>query len=86
MASFDLETFLQLQNQGAGAFQALGATFGIPNCLLDLGQQALSILPTSILAQVTGNVKEARDHADAVTKEIIKKIIIKLICGISFSN
>ena len=76
MASFDLETFLQLQNQGAGAFQALGATFGIPNCLLDLGQQALSILPTSILAQVTGNVKEARDHADAVTKEIIKKIML----------
>jgi len=76
MASFDLETFLRVQNQGGGAFEALGASFGIPNCLLDLGKQALGILPTSILADVTGQVKDARDHADSVTKEIIKKIML----------
>jgi hypothetical protein len=76
MASFDLETFLRVQNQGGGAFEALGASFGIPNCLLDLGKEALSILPTSILADVTGQVKDARDLADSVTKEIVKKIML----------
>jgi hypothetical protein len=76
MASFDLETFLRVQNQGGGAFEALGASFGIPNCLLDLGKQALGILPTSMLADVTGQVKDARDLADSVTKEIVKKIML----------
>ena len=53
MASFDLNTFLNVQgNTGTGLVRSLGMSFGLPSCLLDLTSNLLSILPSSILTKL----------------------------------
>lgn len=75
MAVFDLETFFRVQGQGQGPFEALGTAFGVPNCLLDLTKQALSILPSDLLIDASDYVKDGKDAANTVTKEIFKALL-----------
>lgn len=75
MASFDLETFLKVQsNTGTGAFQALGMAYGMPSCLINLGKEALALLPTNILNEVGGSIASGKAKANEFTKEVFKKL------------
>ena len=57
MASFDLETFLKVQGQtGTGAIQALGMSFGMPSCMLNMAAGALNLLPSSVLSNMQSNI------------------------------
>ena len=75
MASFDLETFAKVQGQtGAGILPSLGMAYGLPSCILNLGAQALNLLPTSVLANIQSEVQSGKAKANEVTKEVFKKL------------
>ena len=77
MASFDLETFLKVQGQtGTGAIQALGMSYGVPSCMLNLASQALNLLPSSVLTDIKSQVLAGKAKANEVTKEVFKKMML----------
>ena len=77
MASFDLNTFLRVQGQtGTGAIQALGMSFGLPSCLLNLTANLLRLLPSSILTDLRSQVLAGKAKANEITREVFKKIML----------
>jgi len=77
MASFDLETFLKVKGQtGTGLFQAVGMAFGLPSCLINLGMDVLSILPSNVCAGIMGNCQSAKSKANEITAEVLKKLML----------
>ena len=77
MASFDLETFLKVQGQtGTGAIQALGMSYGMPSCMLNLANDALSLLPSDILGDISQAIKDGKARANEVTKQGFKKLML----------
>jgi len=77
MASFDLETFLKVQgNTGTGALQALGMSFGMPSCMLNLAAGALNLLPSSVLSNMQSQISQGKAKANEVTKEVFKKLML----------
>lgn len=77
MASFDLETFLRVQ-QGTNttALNAVGMAYGMPSCMLDLASDALSLLPSSVLSDVQSQIIEGKAKANEVTKQVFKKMML----------
>ena len=74
MASFDLDTFLKVQGQtGTGAIQALGMSFGMPSCMLNLANNAMNLLPSSVLSDISSQIKAGKAKANEVSKEVFKK-------------
>jgi|15BtaG_2_1085339.scaffolds.fasta_scaffold05839_2 hypothetical protein len=77
MASFDLETFLKVQGQtGTGAFQALGMSYGMPSCMLNLASGAMGLLPSSVLSSMQTQIIAGKSKANEVTKEVFKKLML----------
>jgi hypothetical protein len=77
MASFDLETFLKVQGQtGTGAIQALGMAYGMPSCMLNIAQDAMKLLPSSVLSNMQSNVAAGKSKANEITKEVFKKLML----------
>lgn len=77
MASFDLNTFLKVQGStGTGAIQALGMSFGLPSCLLNLTSNLLQLLPSSILTDLRNQTLEGKAKANEITKEVFKKLML----------
>ena len=77
MASFDLDTFLKVQGQtGTGAIQALGMSFGMPSCMLNLANNAMNLLPSSVLSDISSQMKAGKAKANEVTKEVFKKMML----------
>lgn len=72
MANFDLNFFNTVAN--TGGIGGVGAAFGVPSCLLTLGQDVLSILPSSILAIIVASLQAGVELADAVIKAIFAKL------------
>ena len=76
MGSFDLETFAKVQGQtGTGVFQAFGMAHGLPSCMLSLGQAAMGMLPSSVLAAMSGKIEEAKAAANNKMKEVFAKLM-----------
>lgn len=77
MASFDLETFLRVQ-QGTNttALNALGMAYGMPSCMLGLARDALSLLPSSVLSDVQSQIISGKAKANEVTKQVFKKMML----------
>ena len=77
MASFDLDTFLKVQGQtGTDMIGALGMSFGVPSCMLQLGRQALSLLPGNVLTDIRGEIQDGKAKANEVTKGVFKKMML----------
>jgi len=77
MAAFDLETFLKVQGQtGTGAFQALGMSFGMPSCMLNLASQALNLLPTSVLGDMRDTILSAKTSGGNAATEVFRKLML----------
>jgi len=74
MASFDLETFLSVKGEGTGAVRALGITYGMPSCLLNLGEDLLSLLPTPVLVSISLATQEARAKAQEFINKLYRMV------------
>lgn len=72
MAVFDLKTYLALTGRGNNGILALGSAFGMPQCMLNLGSDLLSLLPSPILSELEDSAMDGRDAADEVIKKIVK--------------
>lgn len=77
MAVFDLKTFLELQGQGQGGFTSLGTAFGMPSCMLNLGNDLLRILPSPILQSMGGDADEARNKTQELIAESLKILTLR---------
>ena len=77
MASFDLDTFLKVQGKtGTGAVQALGMSFGMPSCMLNMAAGALNLLPSSVLTGIQSQVSGGKEKANELTTEVFKKLAL----------
>ena len=75
MASFDLETFLKVKGEtGTGTVQALGMSYGLPSCMLNLAGNALSLLPSGVLSSLQSKIGGGKAKAEEKTKEFFKKL------------
>jgi len=74
MAAFDFNLFNSLAGGVANPLGAIGTSFGLPSCLLQLGSAALSLLPSPILAAILGGIQAGMRLADGVVKAIFAKI------------
>jgi len=74
MAAFDYSLFNSLAGGTANPLGAIGTSFGIPSCLLQLAADVLSLLPSPILAAIVGGIQAGMRLADGVVKAIFAKI------------
>lgn len=74
MAAFDFNIFNSLVGGGANPLGAIGTSFGVPSCLLQLGLAALSMLPSAVLAAILAGIQAGMRLADSVIKAIFAKI------------
>ena len=75
MTSFDHETFLKVKGEtGTGTLEAIGMSYGLPSCMLNLGKQALSLLPSGLLSDIQSKIFGGKSKAEEKTKEFFKKL------------
>lgn len=74
---FDAQSFLK----SGGSIAGLGASFGIPSCMLNLAGDVLGLIPTPILLAMRTAMQAGRILADAVIKRI--NAYIRELLGIS---
>ena len=80
MSYFDLETAAKLFGEnvtgGAGIYESLGMSFGVPQCLLDIGKSAaLAVLPSDSILSISDKVQEGRDNASRHIASIKSKYL-----------
>ena len=76
MATFDVKTYAAAAGQqGTSLPTSIGMGFGLPSCMLNLADQALSILPSELLFELQEKIKEAmrkgQDQARGIAKEAL---------------
>ncbi len=77
MASFDIKTFGNvLGNTGTSPFEAVGASFGLPSCMLNLAKEALALLPTGILSNIQNKIFSAKAKGEEDAKQLVKKLML----------
>ena len=75
MASFDLETFMKVKGQtGTGTLEALGMSFGVPSCMLNLAKTALALLPSSVLTDIQSKLFGGQSKAKEKLAEVNNKL------------
>lgn len=78
MGVFDIETALLLLGQdGVDPVDAVGLSFGVPNCLLSLSKEALQLLPGDILTDVSDSILSGREKAKEVVSDVKKKLLLE---------
>lgn len=70
MATFDLKAAARVASTGGDFPTALGTAFGVPQCMIGLAQDVLSVLPGSVLGGVAQDLLAGRDAADSVMQSI----------------
>ena len=74
MPKFDTKTFFELTGKGGGPVAALGTSFGMPSCLINLGVEALNLLPSPLLNGIRGATAQGVARADDVVKALQSKL------------
>ena len=74
---FDLATYYGAKGFGKSGFQSLGLAFGLPQCILDLAQSSLALLPSDTLISLTNEIEQARSKAINEINEYIKNLMAK---------
>lgn len=74
MVKFDIKTFAAATGRSGSVINALGTTFGVPSCLMNLGKEALSLIPMDVLIPMRSKIDDAKDKSEAVTKKEEAKI------------
>ena len=70
MATFDAETFLKVTGEtGTGFFDAVGMSFGLPSCMLNIFDDlnVAALLPSNMLVDMDAVMQDAKDKADDAT-------------------
>jgi hypothetical protein len=70
MAAFDFNVFNSVLGAGGNPLGAVGTAFGVPSCLLNLGLQALRLIPTPILILILKSLRSGMRAANSVLESI----------------
>jgi len=78
MGVFDLEKAAKVLGSSSdpSLLDAIGMGFGAPQCILNMTEDLLSLLPSEMLGQMGGTLKDARDAANNATALITKKLFL----------
>lgn len=75
MSTFDLETFLKVKGTtGTGTLQAMGMSFGVPSCMLNLAGNALSLLPSGVLSSISSKLNIGKSKAKENVAAVFNKL------------
>jgi hypothetical protein len=74
MVKFDIKTFAEATGRTGSVVDALGTTYGIPSCLMNLGKELLSMIPMDVLIPMRDKIEEGKDQASAVSKKEAAKL------------
>lgn len=78
MGVFDLKSALLLLGQdGVDPVDAIGMSFGVPSCLLNLSKEAMQLLPGDILSDISDSIIGGREKAQEVISDIKKKLLLE---------
>ena len=55
---------------------ALGAQFGVPQCMLDFTKEILSAFPSPVLNDLQNGIKEGKSLADSVFKDVMRQVFL----------
>ena len=73
MGAFDLTSFLRIQQiGGAGLFQSIGMSWGLPTCLFSLAHDALSLLPGGVLGSIQDSFLQGKANASSEISKWVK--------------
>lgn len=76
MSYFDLDTAVKALGDGSDPIDALSMSFGIPQCLLDIGKSAaLALLPTSLILSIADQSQRGKDAATEDIAKLKKKLL-----------
>jgi len=64
--AFDAKTFLESGGTTAG----LGASFGVPSCMINLGSDVLGLIPSDILRSMRNSMSQGAALGDAAVKKV----------------
>ena len=77
MGVFDLEKAAKvLGSPGGSLLDAVGTGFGAPQCIMNMTEDILSLLPSNVLSSFSKQLQDARDAANNATALITKKLFI----------
>ena len=75
MPSFDIQSFARsVGRDGQSILGALDVQYGVPTCMMNLGKDLLSLIPSNVLAGMRNDMSIGRNAADAVTKALSQKL------------
>lgn len=78
MALFDLKGFAATSARGPGGINglagAIGTSFGFPSCLLNLTQDLVDLISSTLLKNIDSDAKRSGDRADDVVKGVANKL------------
>jgi len=75
MATFDINKAAAILTQpGGGVLDALAVKYGVPNCLLEMTEEVLGVLPTNILGNFNTELQAGRAKADETLKDIMREL------------
>ena len=65
MGSFDLQKAATILGGGGSPIDAIGMAFGIPDCLIEMGNDLLGLLPSDALGGMAQDIHNAMESANA---------------------
>lgn len=75
MASFDLEKAGKiLGTDGKSGLDAIATGFGAPQCIVNMAESALALLPSDLLGGFSKSLQDGRDAADNHTASLMKSV------------
>jgi hypothetical protein len=79
MTYFDLETAsILFSSSSISPIDALGMSFGVPECLLDLGKSAaFSLLPSGVILDISKSTQAGRQKATDVIADLKRKYLLE---------
>tara|TARA_R100000458_G_C8262465_1_gene237826 strand:- start:389 stop:742 length:354 start_codon:yes stop_codon:yes gene_type:complete len=75
MARLDLGTLGAMMGNAAGGI--MNTTFGVPESMLNMSEADLEGLPQSVLQEVLEFLIDAKNKADEIDKEVVKKYMLE---------
>ena len=74
MPTFDAKTFAELSGKGYSPLEALGTTYGVPSCMMNMGADLMSQIPSNVLGGLRSDIENAQDAADGTQKKLASKL------------
>lgn len=73
MAVFDAKKAAEILGNNGSTLNALGVAFGVPNCIMDLTRDAMSLIPAPVLAKLQKQISGGKSNALQRVNDVAQK-------------